>query len=120
MSKPAKSVFVFGIYLIALGAVLIATPNTLLSVFGLPSTSEVWIRVIGMFALLLAFYYIQSARKEISDFFPLTVYARASVIVFFSAFVLFGFVSPTLILFGVVDLLGAIWTGMALRSAKSA
>ena len=65
-------------------------------------------------------YYIQVARKEMTDFFKLTVYTRSSLIIFFAAFVLLGLASPTLILFGVVDLLGAIWTGLALRSEKTA
>jgi hypothetical protein len=120
MSHPAKSVIVFGIYLVGLGAILVVTPNTLLVLFGLPGTSEVWVRVVGMLILLIAFYYINAARKELTDFFPWTVYARSSVIVFFIAFVLLGFVSPILILFGVVDLLGAVWTGLALRSSRAA
>lgn len=119
MSNPAKSVFAFGLYLIGLGAILVVTPNALLALFGFPGTSEVWIRVVGMLLLILAFYDIQAARKELTGFFLWSVYARSSVIVFFIAFVLLGFVSPVLILFGVVDLLGAIWTGLALRSSKS-
>lgn len=120
MSHPAKSVYAFGIYLVGLGAILVVTPNTLFALFGLPGTSEVWVRVVGMLVLLLAFYYINAARKELTDFFPWTVYARSSVIIFFIVFVLLDFVSPILILFGVVDLLGAVWTGLALRSPRAA
>ena len=120
MSNSARSVFVFGLYLAVLGIVLLVAPNFLLGMFFLPSTTEVWIRVVGMLVLLLAFYYTQAARKEMTDFFQWTVYVRSSVIVFFAAFVLLGFSSPPLILCGVVDLLGAIWTGLALRSSKTA
>jgi len=67
----------------------------------------------------LGFYYIQAARKDLVDFFRWTVPVRASVILFFVAFVLLGYAQPTLVLFGVIDLAGAIWTGFALRSAKS-
>lgn len=55
-----------------------------------------------------------------TDFFRWTVFLRSTVIVFFAIFVLLGFAGPPLVLFGVVDLLGAIWTGLALRSAKAA
>jgi hypothetical protein len=120
MSHPAKSMFVFGIYLAGSGAILILTPNTLFALLGLPSTSEVWVRVVGVLTLVLAFYFIQAARKELTDFFRWTGYARISVMIFFTAFVLLGFVGPVLILFGLVDLLGAIWTGSALRSLKTA
>ncbi len=120
MSNSARSVLVFGLYLVVLGIVLLVAPNFLLRIFLLPGTTEVWIRVVGMLALILGFYCIQAARKETTDFFRWTVYARPTVIVFFAVFVLLGFASPPLILFGGVDLLGAIWTGLALRTLKTA
>lgn len=120
MSNSARSVFVFGLYLLVLGIVLLVVPNFLLGMFFLPSTADVWIRVVGMLLLFLGFYYVQAARKEMTDFFQWTVYVRPTVILFFTVFVLLGYASFPLILFGVVDLLGAIWTGLALRSAKTA
>jgi hypothetical protein len=50
-----------------------------------------------------------------TDFFRWTVYLRSTVIIFFAVFVLLGIASPPLIMFGVVDLLGAIWTGLAFK-----
>ncbi len=115
MSKAAKSVFIFGIYELVLGISLMAIPNPLLAVFGFPCTHDVWIRVTGLLVCVFAVYDFQGARHELIDFFRWTVYARSSVILFFTAFVLSGLVNPMLILFGVVDLLGAIWTALALR-----
>ena len=119
MSNSARSVFVFGLYLLVLSIVLLVGPNFLLGLFFLPPTTEVWIRISGMLVLFLGYYYIQAARHELTDFFRWTVHVRSTVIVFLAAFVLLGFASPTLILFGVVDLLGAIWTALALRSVKT-
>ncbi|MCL7454906.1 MAG: hypothetical protein M8467_17865 [Anaerolineae bacterium] len=118
MSKSATSVFVFGIYLVFLGLGFLVIPNTLLPLFGMPTTSEVWIRVMAMLLLILAYYYIRTARRELTFFFQLTVHARASVIVFFVAFVLLDLAPAILILFGAVDLLGALWTAWALRSEE--
>jgi hypothetical protein len=117
MTKSARSMFVFGIYVAVLGIMLIVVPNFLLRI-SRTSTTEVWIRVVGLLLLYLGFYYTQAARKEMTDFFRWTVYTRSTVIVFFAAFVLLGFARPPLIMFGVIDLLGAIWTGLALRSAR--
>ena len=119
MTRPALSVFVFGIYLLLLGAVLVIAPNLLLSIFQIPPTTEVWIRVAGMLVLLLGVYYVLAARAELRPFFAWSVYVRASVIFFFIAFVLLGYAPSQLILFGVVDLLGALWTFFALRASKS-
>ena len=116
MSKAAKSVFVFGIYLIFIGLGFLLVPNTVLGLLGFPTTTEPWIQVVAMLLLILAYYYIQSARSELTSFFRFTVHGRLSVIVFFIAFVLLGLAPPILIMFGVVDLLAAIWTALALRS----
>ena len=121
MSKAALSMFVFGVYLILLSVILMVIPNALLAIFGLPATTEVWVRVVGMLLFLIAYYYIRASRneKEMISFYRWTVHARSSVIVFFIIFVAFGFVKPILILFGVVDLLAAIWTWKALRTEAS-
>jgi uncharacterized membrane protein len=116
MTKAARSLLAFGIYLIALGFFLLIAPNTLITLFGLPAVNDVWIRVVGMVLVLFAFYDIQAARKEMTDFFRWSVVARASVIVFFAGFVLAGLVKPILLLFGGVDLAAAIWTQLALRT----
>jgi hypothetical protein len=71
-----------------------------------------------MLLSLLAFYYIQAARKSLAEFIQWTVYARASVIVFFVAFVMLGLARPMLLLFALVDLLAATWTELTLRSAR--
>lgn len=116
MSKTARSLFVFGIYLILLGLFLLIAPNVLITFFGLPAVNDVWIRVVGMLLVLLAYYDIQAARKNLTDFFRWSVIARMSVIVFFAVFVVLDLVKPILLLFGAIDLAAAVWTHLALRS----
>lgn len=115
MGKAAMTVKVFAGYLLLLGLVLVLAPNGLLRAFGLPPTGEVWIRVVGMLVLVLAFYYWNAARAELKGFFRWSVAARTSVLLFFIAFVVAGLAPPTLILFGMIDLAGAVWTALALR-----
>lgn len=117
MSKPARSLLVFGIYLVVLGFFLLIAPNSLITLFGLPAANDVWIRVVGMLLVVLAVYDVQAARKEMTEFFRWSVVARASVIVFFSGFVVAGLVKPILLLFGGVDLAGAIWTQVGLSKS---
>ncbi len=115
MSPAAKSLFVFGIYLCGLGLFLLFVPNLLLQLFGVPPTHEVWIRINGMFVLCLSFYYVQVARNELTIFIRWTIPARIAVILYFAAFVLLVSAPKALLLFGVIDLLGAIWTWIALK-----
>ena len=106
---------VVGMYVLTLGMLMILVPNFLLRLFLQPETSEIWIRTTGMFLLFLGYYYIASARAELTHFFQLTVYGRACVIVFFCGFVVFLSASPVLLLFGAVDLGTALWTQYALK-----
>ena len=115
MTTAAKSLFVFGVYLCGLGVVLLLVPNLILHLFGAPPTNEIWIRVNGMFVLCLSFYYVQAARNNLTVFIRWTVWARVAVIFFFAAFVLLLSAPKALLLFGVIDLLSAIWTWSALK-----
>lgn len=116
MTYAAKTLLAFGIYLLGLGSLLVVVPNLLLGIFLIPSTSEVWIRVTGMLLLILGGYDILAARAGLRPFFLWSVPLRLSVIVFFLAYVLFGFAPPVLLLFGAIDAACAIWTWTALRS----
>ncbi len=118
MTKTSRSVFVFGIYLFAVALQLILVPNLLLGMFGLPETSEVWIRVVGLLAFVIGYYYVQSARSGLAAFFPFTVHGRVLAFVSFTAFYLAGWVAAPIIIFAVVDLAGAGWTWMAMRSER--
>jgi uncharacterized protein YacL len=119
MSKSARSVLVFSVYLFVLGVGLVVIPNVLLSPFGFVETEEVWVRVVGMLVLILSFYYSRAARRGLTEFFRWTVYARSAVLVFFIAFVVLGLAPATLILFGVVDAAGALWTALVLPGEGS-
>ncbi len=115
MSQAEKSLFVFGIYLSGLGVALLFFPNLLLHFFGVPPTNEVWIRINGMFIICLAFFYIQAARHGLTLFIRWTVWARAAVIFYLTVFVLLVRAPKALLLFGLVDLLSATWTFIALK-----
>lgn len=118
MSAAAKSVYYFGFYLYAIGLGLIFIPNLFLSTFQLPETNEVWIRVVGILAFLIGFYYHHMGKANFKSFYMLTVIARSVVFLTFLCFVVLKFASPMLAGFGVVDLLGAAWTYMALKKEK--
>ena len=120
MSKAARSVWVFSIYLFILGTVLVIAPNALLSPFGFPDTNEVWVRVVGMLVLILGYYYMTAARSDSTAVIRATVVGRCAVFVFFIAFVVLGFAPPALILFGAIDAVAAAWTGVSLAADRAA
>ena len=119
MTKAARSVLVFSIYLFVLGSILVVVPNRLLSLFALPHTDEVWVRVVGMLVFILGYYYLTGARHGLTPFLRATIYGRFSVLVFFVGFIIVGSAPPILILFGVIDAAAAAWTAAALRGAAA-
>ena len=116
MKKSATTLLVFGVYLIGMGLGFLFSPNMLLGIFGIPATNEVWPSVVGVLALVLAFYYISAARADLRSFAHWSVPARIGVFVSFVAFVVAGLVGPIMIMLGSVDLIGALWTRWALKA----
>ena len=116
MSKAAVTVFVFGWYIFVNAMVLLAAPNVMLSTLGLEPTHEPWLRLLGLMTLALSFYYIQAAREELRAFFRLTMWGRAVILVGTVGLAVAGLVPPVIVLFGVVDAAGAVWTALALRA----
>jgi len=116
MIPAARSVYYFAFYLYLVGLALILIPNFLLTIFHLPSTQEVWIRVAGVLTFNIGFYYHRNAITNNISFLKTTIPTRILVFVSFTVFALLKYVSPVIIIFGTIDLTGALWTWYALRS----
>ena len=114
MSPSAISIFVFGIYIIFIGAGFLLIPNTVLPLFKLPKTNEPWIRVLGTVIVILGFYYIIAAQNELTPFFWATVVGRFALLVTFIVLVVTKKAQPMLIGFGVVDAAAGLWTLLTL------
>jgi hypothetical protein len=113
------SMKVFGIYLFALGALLMVAPNVVLLPFGIPPTNDPYIRVLGVVVFGVAFYYWRAALSEHVEFYRWTLYARPFVFLSFCVLALLRLGPPQLALFGLVDLGGAIWTFVGLRTTPA-
>ncbi len=120
MSKAARSVQVFGVYLIGTALVLITAPNVLLGLLRIAPATEPWIRVLGVVVAVLGAYYVAAARAELVPFLRATVWGRAMALVGFVCLAALSWAPPMIVAFGVVDALGALWTWSALRSPGKA
>ncbi len=119
MSRATISIFVFGVYAMLAGLGFIFIPNVLLSLFGLPATNEVWIRVVGLLAFFVGGYYLVAARNDLIPYYQASVVFRIPFASGLFLFVLLGYSKPGLAIIGVVDILGAVWTWWGLRSEAS-
>src|SRR5688572_23390070 len=114
MTRAARSIFVFGIYSVATGVTLVAAPNALLSLLRLTPTTEPWIRVLGIVVVVMGSFFIAAARNNVTPFFHFTLWGRAIVLIGLTALILLQLAPPVLILFGLIDAAGAVWTRTAL------
>lgn len=118
MSNAARSIFVYGIFLLILSVALLLIPNVPLAIFGIPTTNEVWIRVVGAMLVSFGTYFVRAALSENTDFFRWTISTRLGLVVFFSIFIIVRLAPINLLLLAVPDLPFVLWTILALRSDK--
>jgi hypothetical protein len=119
MTHAARSVYVFGIYLVVLGGVLMGTPNTLLAMVGQPATTEPWIHVLGIPVMGMGLTYLAMAGSGQTAFLQVSVWGRLFALAAFVALTVVGIVPPIVAAFGLLDAAGAAWTHATLRAATT-
>jgi len=117
MSPAGRSIVVFGIYVSAIGIGFFFAPNIILPILGLPLSADFWVRITGIVACVIGYYYLVSARAELTTFFRASTYARTGVCVAVLLLVLTNSAPFALLPLGIIDLIGAAWTHFALRQA---
>jgi hypothetical protein len=115
MTSTAKSVFYYSFYMIGMGLGLLLIPNILLGMFGFAATTDIWIRILGLFALCAGMLYFYCGRTNQTGFFRISVIERIVFFLGMVGIVLFLRANPLLALIGSADLFGAIWTALTLR-----
>lgn len=120
MSRTALTIKASCCYIIALGLALVVAPNLVLAALRMPASSDVWIRVLGVVVINIGVFFWVAARTEAVALFHASVIVRPLALLWFGAFVLLGFAGPMLLLFGVIEVAGALWTWSALHSDRKA
>ena len=118
MTSTAKSVFCYSFYMLGMGLGLLFIPNLILGVFGFEPTSDIWIRILGLFAFCAGMLYFYCGRTNQTGFFRISVTERIVFFLGIVGIVLFLPANPLLVAIGSVDLFGAIWTALTLRKAN--
>jgi hypothetical protein len=116
MNRAALSVFAWGIYILLAGLGFLTIPNTLLPLFRFSTTTEGWIRIVGLLVAILGVYFIYCAQKNDLTFIRICAYGRVAFALGSLGLVVFKLVEPPILLIGGLDAIGAIWTFLALRS----
>lgn len=118
MDAPTLSIFIWGIYVLLIAVLLLFFPDKTLILFGHEKPKDHWIRVLGILAFSLGYFYLNSAQNEVYSFYWASIYARIAGLIGFSGLVVFKIAKPKIILFGLIDTIGAIWTLLTLINLK--
>ncbi len=119
MTKSAISVLVSGVYFLGQGLLLFLFPDFLLSLFGIPSPKDYWVRVVGLALIVFAFYYIRNAKADNKGFFKVS--AQGRVLQFLLFLVLYFLYSIPLMVvgFSAIELCSGLWTIWALKKDEN-
>jgi hypothetical protein len=118
LMKNAKYPSLYGqlIYVILTGLQLLVIPNVFLSIFGIETTNEVWIRVLGMLVLTLSFYYRAIAHHGNHEIVKATVWGRWFFCAGLIGLVIIGMAKPIFVGFALLEAGLAFWTWRELQS----
>lgn len=90
-------------------------PNTLLLIIRTEETTEPWIRLFGVTVFILGTFFLYMGRRGSKAFAYISLFGRAIFIFGIVSVIIFHAASIQLLLFGIVDLLGFLWTLVAYR-----
>ena len=119
MSRAGKRVYYFGYYVFGMGLLLLFISNLLLPIVNVPTTDEVWIRLVGMLLLVLGLFYRVVGKNNFLPGIHLTLVTRSLAFFVILGFIYFGFISWVIFLFWLGDLAGGIWTWRALKADQN-
>ena len=119
MSRASQSIYIYGIYLALGGLAMALIPNLILSLVGLPTTSEPWIKLFGALAAVLGAKGFNYTKLHIESN-QFDVYTRSFFASFLLILVLIGKAHPILLVWTVIDYGAALWTELAIRADRRA
>jgi hypothetical protein len=120
MASAAFTIKAFGIYVVVIGIGLVLAPNLMLGPLGVAETREFWPRQLGALAVVVGYYYLASAAANARAFFVATVKGRFAFFAMGIGLILLANAPWQVLLFGLVDVAGAVWTHLALKAEEPA
>jgi len=118
MSKVDKSIFVFGLYSLFMGTVLLFVPNVVLPFVGLPISVEPWIYLLGFVLMCSSYYYLRFSINGNLDFAKYSIQTRFLAPLLVILLIITNKADKHFLSFGIIDGLGGFWTWIELKNAN--
>jgi uncharacterized membrane protein (Fun14 family) len=119
MSNTARSIFFYAAHLSASGAALVAIPDSVLGLIGVPSAGPLWPRLFGLLALEIALYLFLIAKKQQAGLYAATILGRLLAAAAFCLLFVLGLGPWPLLLAALIDAASSAWTYQAMKAAAS-
>jgi hypothetical protein len=116
MKSWKNSLYAQIIYMAGIGLGLLLAPKMVSGMLPIGSVEEIWVRVLGLLALVLCFYYY-SAIRENAIWFAKASYLGRYVFCLGFAVLGYSYELPVLVALAVFEALLATWTWWSLRGA---
>lgn len=118
MNSVNKSIFVFGLYSLLMGIVLLFFANLVLPIVGFRISKEPWLHLLGFALICSSYYYLRSAIKGNIDFARYTIHTRFFALLVIIFLIVTDKADWHFLSFGIVDGLGGIWTWIEFKKNK--
>ena len=115
MSRPARTLFAFGLYVVLTGLIFLTAPDFLISLLRLPPSPPGWPRIVGILALVIGTYDLVGSHSECLPYIKASVPIRFAFAVSMTILFLTRQMPVTVVAFGAIDAAGAVWTAVTLR-----
>jgi hypothetical protein len=114
MNPTTLSIFIWGIYVLLMGLLLVFIPGKTLVLCGQENPKDHWARIAGIIIISLGYFYLNAAQNEVYSFYQASIYVRFVGLIGFIGLAVFKMAKPRIIIFGIIDALGATWTLLTL------
>ncbi len=121
MSRTSKSIMYFSFYMEITGIVMIIFPQIVLKILSIDLRADVVVRFLGMVDVFMGYYYFRAGigGEKLRNFYQLTLHTRFAALILLVLFIVVWNVSPIVILFGLIDTGGAVWTIVSMQLDKN-
>jgi hypothetical protein len=115
MSRPARTLFAFGLYVVLTGLIFLTVPDVLIATLRLPPSPPGWPRIVGILALVIGTYDLVGSHSECLPYIKASVAIRFAFAAAMTILFLTRQMPVTVVAFGAVDAAGAVWTWATLK-----
>ena len=120
MSGAAKSIFMWGVYMMFAGICFMLMPNVILPLLDFEADKEPWVLVGASLIAILGYYYVVAARHKLTPFFRATILGRFLILCWYGLLVVVHKSQWQLLLLAIPDQFGGLWTYLELKKMDAA